>query len=793
MKLCYSWLKELADFDWEPDELADRLSLSGTEAKVIGPLFPDFSGVVVGKVEQCESHPSFDKLKLCKVDTGSTVLSTLCGAPNVRKGIKVAFAAPGAELPQIGSIAAVEKKGVKSEGMICSEAELGLSEDHSIIMELDRSHKIGTSIREALELDDWLLEFDLTANRPDCLSAIGIAREIAALTKSKLKLPKFELEEIEVAASDAVKIEIDNPDNCPRYLGRVIKDVKIGQSPWWIKKKLYSTGVRSINNIVDITNLVLMEYGHPLHAFDFDLFTVPRVTVRDAKDGEKFTTLDEIERKLDSGMVVITDSVNPVALGGIMGGLESEVHNETRNILLESAYFNPKAIRKAGKKLGLTSEAQIRFEKGADPNIVPLACDRAAALMNQYAGGKILSGSVDCYPKPIEPVVVNLRPTRVGQLLDTEISAPEMIDILTSLEFKVKTGKQLEVTVPTFRPDVTREVDLIEEIARVFGLDRIKPAMRAGGGLVTPERDEERFSAFIKRILTIQGYVEALTNTLIDPAKDQIISKLDNHIRMLNPVSVELSVMRQNFLHSFLNIIAYNLNRRKSDICFFEIGKVFIPTDGNLPDEKTRLAIAVSGKEGTVRWDSDPAVYDFFDLKGVLQSLIRELCIGDFKLVPGKHVFFEKGISFDLLVADKPVGFCGEVLKHARDQYDIDIPVYFAELDLDTMIEMFSEERQVTAIPRYPSSLRDVALVVDREVLADSLREEIVASGGELVEEVALFDIYEGKQVPPNKKSLAFSIEYRSAEKTLTDEEVDVVHNRIVSRVRQKFSAELRT
>jgi len=608
-----------------------------------------------------------------------------------------------------------------------------------------------------------------------------------------LSLPKFELEEIEEEAADEVEVEIANPDLCPRYLARVIKGVTIGRSPWWIKKKLYSAGIRSINNVVDITNLVLIEYGHPLHAFDFDLFSVPKVLVRGAKRNEKFVTLDEVERTLDDEMVVITDSVKTVALGGVMGGLESEVSEKTENILLESAYFSPEAIRKAGRQLGLSSEAQIRFEKGADPNIVPEACSRAASLMQQFAGGKILSGAVDCYPRKIEPVGIMLRPTRVDRILATELSSPQMIDILSSLGFGVKTGRELDVTVPTFRPDVTREIDLIEEIARIYGLDRIKTAMSAGGSLVTSERPEDRFERALKTVLTSQGCVEALTNTLIDPAKDKIISDLDNHLRVLNPVSIELSVLRQNLLLSFLNIVAYNLNRKKSDICFFEIGRVFIPSDDELPTEKVRLALAVCGREETVSWDKHAAAYDFFDLKGLLQSLAAEVQLGDLRLKPVEYVFFEKAVSFDVYFGGNHCGFCGEVARSARDQYDVEMPVFFAEIDFEVMMSCYSEARVFVPVPRFPSSIRDIALVLNKDIPAEGVREEIAASGGELVSKVVLFDVYEGEQIPENKKSLAFSIGYRSNEKTLTDEEIDIVHDKIVNRVSEEFSAELRT
>lgn len=794
MKLCYGWLKELVDFDWDAEELAHRLTMSGTECNVTGPLFPDFTGVTVGKVVSCEPVESSDKLFLCEVDTGSSAMTSICGAPNVRPGLKVAFAGPGAELPGGIKVEIAERMGHKSEGMICSESELGLSEDHSGVLELENTVKVGSNLREALDLDDWLIEFDLTPNRPDCLSSIGIAREIAVLAGTKVCHPSIELNEISDLAENAVEIDIEDPELCPRYMGRVIRNVKIGRTPWWMKKYLYSTGVRSINNIVDITNFVLMEYGHPLHAFDYDLFSAPRVLVRSAKSGEKFKTLDDVERTLEEGMIMITDSKKNVALGGIMGGLESEVTEKSSNVLLESAYFHPTAIRRTSKKLGIQSESQVRFEKGADPECVPRACDRAASLIQEYAGGKVLTGQVDCYPKEIHPVKISLRPGRVNEILDTDISAPEMIDILTALEFTVQPGKELGVAVPTFRPDVTREIDLVEEVARIYGVDKIKSSESAAGSLVTTERPEERFYRVLRALLVSQGMVEALTNTMIDPARDKAVSGLDNHIKVLNPVSVELSVLRQNFLHSFLHIIAYNLNRKKSDISFFEIGKVFIPKDGDpRPYEPTKLAIAFCGEEADLRWDRAPEKYDFFNLKGVLEILADDLGLGSLKLTLKDYRFFETGKSFDIRLGEAACGFCGVVSKMALDAYDIELPVYFAELDLDLLIGNFSEERVVRAVPRYPSSVRDIAVIVDEAILARQLSEVIEEHGGDILESISLFDVYAGKQVPAGKKSLAFSIEYRSREKTLTDEEIDRVHNSIVKALGDKYGAELRT
>lgn len=793
MRLCYSWLKELTSFDWSPEELADRLSLSGTETKVEGPLFPSFSGVIVGKVEDCAPHPSSNHLMVCKVDVGSAILTSLCGAPNVRPGLKVAFAAPGAELPGGVKVSAVEKLGVKSEGMICSEAELGISDDHSVVLELGRDSKTGASVRESLDLDDWLLEFETTPNRPDCLSAIGLAREIAALAASKLEPPKFDLSEIDEDASTQLEIIIERADLCPRYLARIIRDVTVGTSPWWIRRKLCSAGIRSINNIVDITNLVLIEYGHPLHAFDFDKFTAPKVLVRSATQGEKFTTLDGVERNLADGIVMITDSLIPVAVGGVMGGRESEVTAVTTNVLLESAYFDPKAIRRAGKQLGLTSEAQTRFEKGADPNCVPRACDRAAHLMQVYAGGKVLRGRVDCYPNPIEPARIKLRPTRVNQLLATDLSSPQMIDIMTSLDFGVRTGKELDVTVPTFRPDISREIDLVEEIARIYGYERIKTSACASGTLVTRIRREDSFHDQIRQILVSQGCVEALTNTLIDPVKDKVISELEEYVRVKNPISAELSVMRRNMVASFLGIISYNLNRKKQDIGFFEIGRVFDPSQDELPSERTVIGIAVCGIDQTAHWDRKTSPYDFYDLKGLLESLAAELRLGRLELRPAKTNYFEQALSYAIIMGGTDCGVCGQVSSKASQLFDLDTPVYFAEIEIGKIFALASSERIFASVPKYPSSIRDIAVIVDSHVMSEDLRTEIVKQGGKLIVRVDLFDVYEGKQIPSGKRSLAYSIEYRADDRTLTDEEIDTVHNRIVGILGEKFFAELRT
>jgi len=469
MRLGYRWLKELVDFDWEAHELCERLTMAGVACEANHLVFEPFTGVAVGKIKSITPHPQDGNLQVCVVDIGLKTVTTVCGAPNVSVGLKSPFAAVGAVLPGGIKIEPVEKQGVLSEGMLCSEKELGLSDDGSVIMELEPGLRTGSDLWEKLELEEASIEFDLTPNRPDCLSAIGVAREIAAIAGSKLKLPDFVLEEIPRPSSAEVKVEIADAQACPRYAARLIEGIKFAPSPFWLKRKLVSAGVRPINNVVDITNFVLMQYGHPLHAIDFELLSYPQILVRTANAGEKFVTLDGKEHELQELDILITDSVKPIALGGIMGGENSEVRPETQRILLESAFFNPTYICRTRKRLGMQTESAIRFEKGADPNIVGIACDYAAWLMTELADGKVLAGRVDNYAREIVPVEIELRPARVNQILATDITTPRMIDILTSLGFGVKSGKTIQVTVPTFRPDCTREIDLVEEIARIYG------------------------------------------------------------------------------------------------------------------------------------------------------------------------------------------------------------------------------------------------------------------------------------------------------------------------------------
>jgi len=791
MKVSVRWLKELVDFDLPVEELARRITDAGLEVENITALGQDLDKVVVGEVKKVSKHPRADKLSVCEVGVGSENLQIVCGAPNVRAKSKVPVALVGAELPGGVRVAKSSLRGVDSFGMICSEKELEIGEDEAGIMILDSDLKTGEPISSALGLEDYVLDLDLTPNRPDCLSVLGVAREVAALCGSRLKKSEIDLREIADAAQERVQVQIDDPTGCPRYAARIIEGIVIKESPFWLKRKLYAAGMRPINNVVDITNLVMLELGHPLHGFDYRLFQTKKVVVRRSREAEKFVTLDEVERTLNKEVLLITDGTKPVAIGGIMGGLESEVIPDTRTVLLESAYFDPRVIRRGRMFLGLSTESSQRFERGADPNGVIKALDRAAALMQDLAEGKVLKGVVDNYPAPIQPVKVTLRPKRVNQILSTNLETERIKNILASLDLPAEEEGDLEVEVPTFRPDLTREMDLIEEIARIHGYDNIETTLRAGGGLVTEVHWEDQVSRRVKEFMVGKGFFEAITNNLVDPG---ILAKLhqdDSPIPIKNPLSQDLSVMSNTLACNLLSVVARNKNRLERNIRIFELGKVFW-LRGNQPEERVHLGMAVSGAKEPRHWESEEADADLFDLKGVLAGLFEELSL-PFELNPGENVILEPGRSFQVNAEDGPIGFIGEVCEDVMDVFGIKDKVLWAELDFERMIARVPKVRRFAPLPKFPPSDRDLAVVVEESLLSRVVEDKIKKVGGNLLESIILFDVYRGKQVPAGKKSLAYSICYRSQEKTLTDGEVDEIHRKVISELETTFGATLRS
>ena len=795
MRISYNWLKELVHFDWSPEELADKLTMSGCEVESVEPLVDCLDGVVVGRIEEIEKHPSSDKLLVCWMNVGPEKLKLVCGSPNVKIGQLVPVALLGACLPGKPKLKSGKIKGIESTGMICSEKELGLGEETEKIMVLEDHLKVGTALMAALDLNDWVLDIDITANRPDCLSILGIAREISALCGNPIKRPEIDFIQSSEPAGNYMKIEIEDCSACPRYTARIIKNVRVAPSAFWLKRKLLAVGLRPINNVVDVANMVMMELGHPLHAFDYDLFSDKKIFVRMGKLNERFVTLDGTERKLDQNILLITDGKRPVAIAGIMGGMESEVTSHTKNVLIESAYFDPRVIRRGRMKLGISTESSYRFERGADPNITELAIDRAAQLMSQLAGGEVLQGRVDNYAKPISPLKITLRPKRANQLLDISLSSQEMNGILESLELKTQDrGEILEVEIPTFRPDLTRGIDLIEEIARVYGYDKIGLSSRSGGSLLNQISTEEKIQKRVKNLLIGRGFFEIITSNLVDPKLLEKINPQEKPLTIRNPLSEELSVLATSLACGMLAVIAHNKNHKQKDLKLFELGKVILPkAKEKLPEERHDLCLALSGRRKPMQWGENyKEEVDFFDLKGIIEEILQDMNVSNLKFVAHTREPFERECSLTLSIDNEVIGFCGQVARAILDDFGIKDKVFLAELNFDLLSKWSCFEKSFTPLLRFPSSRRDLAIIVDQEILSGDIEESIRAGGKDLVEELVLFDLYQGKQVPKGKKSLAYSISYRSSQKTLTDEEVEKAHQNIVSRLKKQFGAELR-
>ena len=797
MNVTLNWLKAYIDFEFSPNELADRLTMLGIEVESVKHLGTDLEGVVVGSVASIRPHPNADKLVLCQVDTGGPEeLQIVCGAPNVREGMLAPVATIGATLPVGLTIKRAKLRGETSEGMLCSEKELGLSDAAAGLMELPTDIPLGTPLSEALGLDDVVFELEITPNRPDCLSLIGIAREIRAETGNPLKPPTVDLTESDINAQELTSVTIDAPDLCPRYAARVIQGVKVAESPAWLQQRLESVGIGVINNIVDVTNFVLMEYGQPLHAFDYHKLTENRIVVRRAREGEHITTLDEVERELTPDMLVIADAEQPVALAGIMGGYDSEITEATCDVLLESAYFNPSSVRATAKALGISTEASYRFERGADPGVVLAALDRASQLIAELAGGTICEGVVDVYPGQQPLTEIQLRPERVNFVLGTTLEASEMVQILNRLGFDVDaTGDIYHVTVPTFRADITREIDLIEEIARVHGYDNIPTTLPKGDIPVPAQDPKTEIRKRIKHFLLAAGMMEAVNYSFCDPnCFDKIRLNPDdplrNTLRLQNPLSPEMSVLRTTLTPGLLANAQHNRNHQIDTIALFEIGGVFVH-DGE-EKEPERVAGVLAGQIGEGVYSDPYRPPDFFDIKGLVEEMLEVCGVVDWTLQKTDTPTFHPGRNAEVLLGDKRIGVFGEVHPEVLENYDLPYKAYLFEFDLDGLTDVATFAKRFEPISVYPKVARDLAIVVDKEILSDMPTALIYTTGGDSVDSVRLFDVYEGEQVPKGKKSLAYTITYHSATETLTDKAVNALHDEVVKGLNRELGAELR-
>lgn len=797
MKISYNWLKEYVDFDWSPQHLAERLTFCGIEVEGVEQVGASFDKVVVAQVLAVDKHPNADRLTVCRVNDGSGERQIVCGAKNHKAGDKVPLALPGAVLPGDFKIKVGKLRGVESQGMMCSAKELAIAEDAEGLLILDPSTRVGAPISEVLGGGDTVYDLEITPNRPDLLSVIGIAREVSALTGNPIKWPKADFIEEETPVESLAKVRVEAPDLCPRYTARVIRGVKIGPSPDWLKTLLEKLGIRSINNVVDVTNLVLLEIGHPLHAFDYSLVAGHEIVVRRAQAGECIMTIDGKNRTLDEQMLVIADGQKSVALAGIMGGQHSEINDKTVDVLLESAYFFPQNIRKTSKRVGLSSESSYRFERGADVGICDWASRRAIALIQQLAGGKVARGVIDTLAKPVEKRRIACRYTRVNQLLGTEVPPDAAKRALTGLGLNVvsESAERTEFEIPTFRVDLQREADLIEEIGRVHGLDKI-PSV-ASHALPATSRFDEGFEQvrLVRQILNGLGFEEAINQTMTSPATAALVPLAEGCAlsKLQNPLNEDLSVLRPSLLPSLLQNLRVNISRQTLDVRLFEVGRVFASEKG-VQEEQLSLGLAITGARASGAWEADAraAKLDYYDLKGVVESLLAGLRVSSVQFVPveNAHGLFEQ--SAQVGIGGVMFGVMGVLDAAVARQFDLRDPVLLAELDLGDLLAKVRGQGRYQPLPQFPSVQRDIAMIVDEAATHAQVMTVIAGCRKNLVESVRLFDIFAGGTIPKGKKSLAYSLTYRAPDRTLTDAEVNRVHDEIKATLKKSLQCEIR-
>lgn len=792
-----SWLRNYVDIDNIPiEKLDESLVMSGSKTEAVEKVAEGVEGVVVGKITEIIQHPNADKLIITKVDVGEEVIQIVTGAKNVNVGDYIPVALVGAKLADGLKIKKGKLRGEISNGMLCSAEELGFSdnvipkESKDGILILKDEYTLGMDIKEVLALNDYVIEFEITPNRPDCLSMIGMARETSATFDLSINYPRIDIEEETEDIKDYISVEVKDPDLCRRFAGRIVKDIRIEQSPMWLQIRLMKAGVRPINNIVDITNYVMLEYGQPLHAYDLDTIVDKKIIVRRAEKDEKTTTLDGVERKLDEDVLVIANTKETIGIAGIMGGEDTEVSNNTKTIFLEAANFNKKNVRTSSRKLGLRTEASSRFEKGIDPNIPELAVDRACQLIEELGVGKVVKGKIDIYGDKLNKWNIEVRPSRINSLLGTKLSVDEITNILNRLELSVEgKGDNLLVTIPTFRQDLVKEIDIVEEVARMYGYDVIESTLPKGAtwGAKTNGQIIEDYT---KDTLNALGLNEITTYSFLSPKNLDLIgipndSFLRRSIKLLNPLGEEYSMMRTSLITNMLDVLARNYKRNVSNAFAFELGNIFIPHDipvKTLPIEKKMLTLGMYGED-----------INFFSLKGVIEELLNRLGIANYDFEPEKtHLSFHPGRCANIVYGNHILGTIGEVHPDVLENFGFDNRVYIADIDFNIILQITILDRIYKPLPKYPATSRDIAIIVKEEVYSKVAEDIILKNGGSILESYTLFDVYRGKQISEGYKSMAYSLTFRAADKTLTDEEVNKVYDKILSELKSKLNAELR-
>ncbi len=803
------WLKQYVDIDVTPEELAEKLTRVGLEVESVNYLGEGIEGVVTGKVTQIERHPDSDHLWVCMMDVGGPeILQILTGAQNVHQYDMVPVAVVGSSLPNGMKLKKAKMRGLDSFGMLCSASELGidakllLPEQREGIFILPPDTPIGVDVKKVLGLDDVVLDIDLTANRGDCTNIIGLAREAAAVLGKELRMPDMSVaEKAGGNAADMAAIEVQAKDLCSRFSVRVLKNIKIGPSPEWMQKRLRACGMRPISNVVDVTNYVMLELGQPMHAYDYDKVGGHKLIVRRAADGEKLVTLDSQERILTSDMITIADPSHAVGLGGVMGGLETEVTAETVNVMLEAATFNGPSIRRTSKALGLRSEASGRFERGVDTILTHNALNRAAHLLEQMGACETVCGVVEDYPQEVKPAVIRVTPKAINTRIGVEIAADEMVEILKKLQFGVEVEDGvLVVTAPSWRYDISCDADISEEIARMHSYDKVEshnpelPLVQGRQAVIDDVREE------MEDYLAAAGLNEVMTYSFINPNNFDKMLLADNDARrqaieLMNPLSDEFKVMRTSMLPGMLNTAAYNQARQAESVKIFEIGKVFLPKAlplKELPEEKLVLCAVLTGRRSSLNWTEPKDEVDFYDMKGVVEGMLESLQMTDVKFVPVEQPYLHPGKSCAVEAGGKVIGWFGELHPTAAANFDLNGGVCVLELEVAPLVATATNVPQFVHLPKYPATSRDIAVVVPLNVSMEELENVVRTNAGALLKKVQVFDVYTGKQVAEGYKSMAFNLTFQADDRTLTDEEIDAVIKNVVEKVGEAYKAKLR-
>lgn len=810
MQVSIKWLKDYIDFTETPEQLADKLTMAGIPVENVVDPGEGLEKVVTGRIEKLEPHQNSDHLQICTMNVGlAENIIIVTGAQNVAEGQVVPVAMVGAHLPNGMKISKGKLRGVASNGMLCSAQELKLDleklpeEQKTGIFILPSDTPVGIPAKDVLGLNDVVLEFELTANRADCFSVFGLVREIAAITGNKPHFPEIKVNEDDnTKLNDIFSVEIADPDLCSRFSTRMLKNVKIGPSPEWMQQRLEGAGIRSINNVVDVTNFVMIELGHPMHAYDYDKITGKKLIARRAIEGEELHTLDDTSRKAKGEMLVIADSEKAAGLAGIMGGFETEITDTTTTVVLESADFYGPCIRRTARACGLSSEASGRFERGVDSETTIKALDRAAQLLQEMGACTVCEGIVDVYPNPKQANYVTFIPEQINNHLGTNIAKDVMLNIITSVGFDVTKDENDEITVkvPSWRNDVTCMADISEEIARLHGFDKIKSTLPNGVSMQGTQSAKQTFIDKVKASLSSQGLYETISFALTN---EETFNKLnipqDSPLRkavpIMNPLSDEYPLVRTTLLSSIFDNLARNLARKNDDVALFEVGSVFFPKAlpvTELPDEVVKIAGAITGRRNAQGWNQANDMVDFYDAKGIIEELLANLRVTRYTVEAGTHYAMHPGKTALFKKGRDVIATVGEVHPAVLSAYGITKPVYIFELDATTVMKYMAKDLKYKALPKYPATSRDLAMLVDVDVNAADIEKAMTKAAGQNLTQITLFDVYTGKQVEEGKKSLAFSLTFQSNDKTLTDAEIDPAIEKIVAKLQKDFNANLR-